>query len=67
MKKQQLNFRFHNPNTSEVLAEHLYQVFFKANKRKFDKILADLYKEQQETQKACLSASLEKTIKVDLN
>ena len=31
MKKQKLNYRFHNPNTAEVTADYILKVFIEAN------------------------------------
>ena len=34
MKKQKLNYRFHNPNTVEATANILLKVFIEANRQK---------------------------------
>lgn len=36
MKKQKLNYRFHNPNTAEVTADILLRVFIEANTKKVE-------------------------------
>ena len=36
MKKQKLNYRFHNPNTAEVTADILLKVFIEANTKKVE-------------------------------
>ncbi len=36
MKKQKLNYRFHNPNTAEVTADILLKVFLEANAKKVE-------------------------------
>lgn len=36
MKKQKLNFRFHNPNTADVTADILLKVFIEANAKKVE-------------------------------
>ena len=35
-KKSELNFRFHDPNTPEVTAEHLLAILIKANAKKVE-------------------------------
>ena len=36
MKKQKLNYRFHNPNTAEVTADILLKVFIEAIAKKVE-------------------------------
>ena len=36
MKKQKLNYRFHNPNTAEITADILLKVFIEANAKKVE-------------------------------
>ena len=36
MKKQKLNYRFHNPNTADVTADILLKVFIEANAKKVE-------------------------------
>lgn len=40
-KKSKLNFRFHNPNTPEVTAEHLLAVFMKVNEKKVEEAIKE--------------------------
>lgn len=39
MKRQKLNFRFHNPNPPEVLTELLIDIMLEVNKPFIDKLL----------------------------
>ena len=41
MKKQKLNYRFHNPNTAEVTADYILKVMIEANTEKVEKILQE--------------------------
>ncbi len=41
MTKTKLNFRFHNPNTTEETAEYIAKVFIEVNKAKMERILQD--------------------------
>lgn len=34
MKKQKLNYRFHNPNSAEVTADYILKVFIEVNEKK---------------------------------
>ncbi len=36
MKKRKLNYRFHNPNTESVTAEHILKVFMEVNEKKVE-------------------------------
>lgn len=36
MKKQKLNYRFHNPNTADVTADILLKVFIEANAKRVE-------------------------------
>ena len=39
MKKQKLNYRFHNPNTAEVTANYILKVFIEVNAKKVDRVM----------------------------
>lgn len=50
MKKQKLNYRFHNPNPADVTADYILKVFMEVNEKKVEqaiKIAADQMNEQQ--------------------
>ena len=42
MKKQKLNYRFHNPNTAEVTADYILKVFIEVNMKKFDRVMQEM-------------------------
>ena len=39
MKKQKLNYRFHNPNTAEVTADYILKVFIEVNAKKVERVM----------------------------
>ena len=39
MKKQKLNFRFHNPNTAEETANYMVKIFIEANEKKVEQAI----------------------------
>ena len=41
MKRQKMNYRFHNPNTAEVTADYILKVMIEANTEKVEKILQE--------------------------
>lgn len=41
MKKQKLNYRFHDPNDPAVAAEYILKVFVEANQKKVDKVIRE--------------------------
>ena len=41
MKKQKLNYRFHNPNTPEATADYIIKVLMEANKKKLEQALKE--------------------------
>ena len=41
MKKQKLNYRFHNPNTAEVTADSILKVFIEANMKKVEQAMQE--------------------------
>ena len=50
MKKQKLNYRFHNPNPADVTADYILKVFMEVNEKKVEqaiKIAADQMNGQQ--------------------
>lgn len=42
MKKQKLNYRFHNPNTAEVTANYILKVFIEVNAKKVDRVMQEM-------------------------
>jgi len=40
-KKKKLNFCFHNPNTPEITADYIAQVFVAANQKKIEDIIRE--------------------------
>ena len=44
MKKQKLNYRFHNPNTAEVTADYILKVFIEVNAKKVERVWRRLYR-----------------------
>ena len=42
MKKQKLNYRFHNPNTAEVTADYILKVFIEANMKKVERVMQEV-------------------------
>ena len=45
MKKQKLNYRFHNPNTAEVTANYILKVFIEVNAKKVTELCRRWLKE----------------------
>lgn len=41
MKKQKLNYRFHDPNDPAVAAEYILRVFVEVNKKKVEKVIRE--------------------------
>ena len=41
MKRQKLNYRFHNPNTVEVTADYILKVFIEANMKKVERAMQE--------------------------
>ena len=42
MKKQKLNYRFHNPNTAEVTDDYILKVFIEANMKKVERAMQEV-------------------------
>ena len=42
MKKQKLNYRFHNPNTAEVTADYILKVFIEVNAKKVERVIQEV-------------------------
>ena len=51
MKKQKLNFRFHNPNTAEATADMILKVFIEVNAQKVDAAVKEAAEQISETKK----------------
>lgn len=41
MKRQKLNYRFHNSNTAEVTADYILKVFIEVNMRKVERTIQE--------------------------
>ena len=48
VKKQKLNYRFHDPNDPAVAAEYILKVFVEANQKKVEKVIRDASREKEE-------------------
>ena len=51
MKKQKLNYRFHNPNTAEVTANYILKVFIEVNAKKVDRVMQEVAERNMEEDK----------------
>ena len=51
MKKQKLNYRFHNPNTAEVTADYILKVFIEVNAKKVDRVMQEVAERNMEEDK----------------
>ena len=51
MKKQKLNYRFHNPNTAEVTADYILKVFIEMNAEKVDRVMQEVAERNMEEDK----------------
>lgn len=51
MKKQKLNYRFHNPNTAEVTADYILKVFIEANMKKVERVMQEAAEKSVEEDK----------------
>ena len=52
MKKQKLNYRFHDLNSAEATADYILQVLVNMNRTKIERLLREGVPEQQEVDKA---------------
>ena len=41
MKRQKLNYRFHNSNTAEVTADYILKVFIEVNMKKVERTIQE--------------------------
>lgn len=48
MKKQKLNYRFHNPNTAEVTADYILKVFIEVNAKKVERVMQEVAEKSAE-------------------
>ncbi|MBD5472844.1 MAG: hypothetical protein HDR20_08090 [Lachnospiraceae bacterium] len=39
MKKQKLNYRFHNPNPADVTADYILKIFIEVNEKKVEQAI----------------------------
>ena len=51
MKRQKLNYRFHNPNTAEVTADHILKVFIEVNAKKVERVMQEVAERNMEEDK----------------
>ena len=51
VKKQKLNYRFHNPNTAEVTADYILKIFIEVNVKKVERIMQEVVEESSEEDK----------------
>ena len=51
MKKQKLNYRFHNPNTAEVTADYILKVFIEVNAEKVERVMQEVAEKSAEEDK----------------
>ena len=51
MKRQKLNYRFHNPNTAEVTADYILKLFIEVNAKKVDRIMQEVAERNKEENK----------------
>lgn len=48
MKKQKLNYRFHDPNDPAVAAEYILKVFVEANQKKVERVIREASAQSRE-------------------
>lgn len=54
MKRQKLNYRFHNPNPADVTADYILQVFMEVNEKKVEQAIKTAADQlNQEGQEEC--------------
>lgn len=51
MKRQKLNYRFHNPNTAEVTADYILKLFIEVNAKKVDRVMQKVAERNMEEDK----------------
>ena len=51
MKKQKLNYRFHNPNTAEVTADYILKVFIEVYAKKVGRVMQEVAERNMEEDK----------------
>lgn len=51
MKKQKLNYRFHNPNTAEVTVDYILKVFIEVNEKKVERVMQEVAERSLEEDK----------------
>ena len=52
MKKQKLNYRFHDPNDPAVATEYILKVFVEANQKKVEKVIREASAQGREKEDA---------------
>ena len=48
MKRQKLNYRFHDPNDPAVAAEYILKVFVEANQKKVERVIRETSAQRRE-------------------
>ncbi len=51
MKKQKLNYCFHNPNTAEVTADYILKIFIEMNTKKVERVMQEVIERSLEEDK----------------
>ena len=51
MKKQKLNYCFHNPNTAEVTVDYILKVFIEVNAKKVERVMQEVAEKSTEEDK----------------
>ena len=59
MKRQKLNYRFHNPNTAEVTADYILKVFIETNMKKVERAMQEVAMKSAEEEQARRKIKLE--------
>lgn len=54
MKKQSLNYRFHNPNTAEATADHIVKILLETNRGKVEQAIQAVSQSSQQEKEAQL-------------
>lgn len=57
MKQQKLNYRFHNPNPPDVMAEFLFRLFIEVNKGKVERALRAAAEEMDKEEQVLLQSA----------
>lgn len=58
MKRQKLNYRFHNPNTAEVTVNYILKVLIEANMKKVERAIQEAAEKSAEEDELSENESL---------